>query len=74
MAIKIYCDICEEQILPNEENGKLIYIEKTFQLLKGKNEPAVRQTELIFCDKCIRGLRSYIHNQRAVQKDSNKKD
>jgi hypothetical protein len=66
--LKAFCDICDDLIKPQDENGKLVYIEKTFQLLKNKQEPAIRQTELIFCEKCIRGLRQYIHGQRDVQK------
>jgi hypothetical protein len=66
--IKIFCDVCGEVITQQEESGQLVYAEKTFQLFKGKQEPAIKKTEMVFCEKCIRGLRSYIHNQRDVQK------
>jgi len=64
----IKCDVCSEVITPNEESGQLVYAEKTFQMFKGKQEPAMRKTEMVFCEKCIRGLRSYLHGQREVQK------
>jgi hypothetical protein len=56
------------EIGQQDENGTLVYVEKTFQLLKNKQEPAIRKTEMIFCQICIRGLRQYIHNQREAQK------
>ena len=67
MAIIIKCDICNEEIKNGEENGKLVYVEKTFQLLKGKQEPAIKQTEMIFCEKCIRGIRKYILGQKGIE-------
>jgi hypothetical protein len=70
--IIIKCDICENTINQNEENGKLIYIEKTFQLIKNKQEPGFRQVEMIFCKDCIREMRAYLHTQRESKKDSNK--
>jgi hypothetical protein len=72
LAIKIFCDVCNETITPNEESGQLVYAEKTFQLFKGKQEPAIKKTEMVFCEKCIRGLRSYIHNQRGAQRENAK--
>ena len=63
------CDVCGAEIKEGEENGKLIYVEKTFVFVKHQQQDAVKQTEMLFCSQCLRGIKSYCKGQKNLDKE-----
>ncbi len=67
--VKYICDICSNEIKEGKENGKLLYVEKTFMFdIKHQKQEAVKQNEMIFCCQCLKGLKNYLAGQKSVNK------
>jgi len=65
--IKYICDLCGGEIKQGEENGTLVYVEKTFMFdVKHQKQDAVKETKLMFCSQCLKGIKDYISGQMGI--------
>ena len=66
--LKIYCDICEKEIDKTKElMGSFRYVERKLDFVKHKPERVVKEVELILCEKCVDGAKSYFEGQKNVK-------
>ena len=61
MSIRTYCDICQNQIQPNEMTGSFVFLERDWAsaVKKGKDQSVVRK-EWIFCEPCVNKIKTSI--------------
>ncbi|HEC64019.1 MAG TPA: hypothetical protein ENI23_01855 [bacterium] len=55
MAIKLFCDICKEEIEGQQMASNFKYFEKAEMFTMGgatQEEPQIKQVEQMFCEKC----------------------
>ena len=50
--IKIFCDVCKEEIKKDELGSSFNYIEKTQMLVQGQTQTDIQRFEQVFCEKC----------------------
>ena len=59
--MKAYCDRCQEEILPSQQEiGKLTYFEKQVSLGPKEMQEKLFETSQLFCEKCINKIKEFI--------------
>ena len=63
------CDLCGGEIKQGEENGTFTAMEKTILYdEKHQAQQGFKKTELLFCQQCLKGIRSYLDGQKNLNK------
>lgn len=70
MAIRTYCDVCEQQIIQNEMSGIVKYIERDWGVsIKKGMEHSLKEITFLLCENCVKEIKNKLAQ---MQVDVNK--
>ena len=59
MAIKLFCDVCKEEIVGQQMASNFKYFEKIHVFENQATQPEINQIEQVFCEKCTDALKKH---------------
>lgn len=66
MAIRTYCDICEQQIMQNEMSGIVKYVERDWGMsIKKGVEHSLKESTFLLCERCVREIKNQLAKMQA---------